>query len=313
MKMKKLLAFVLVLAMTASVFAGCGASSSYKDVAMPEAAAPMEAPMKNSMVMSGGAMTDSASVPQEHGQKLIRRVNIDAETEDLETLLAELTKQIAALGGYIENQELYNGSSYASNRHRSANMTVRIPADKLDSFVQQVKGVSNVVTYNESQEDVTLTYVSTESRIKALETEQARLLELLAQAQNMSDLLEIEARLTDVRYELESVTSQLLVLANKVDYATVRLYISQVTEYTEVEEQTVWQRIATGFAKNLKDLGESLVDFFVWLVTYSPQLLLTAAVIVGGARVLRRIKKGRKCGCRKGKKKDEKDEKTGDQ
>ena len=107
----------------------------------------------------------------------------------------------------------------------------------------------------------------------------------------MSDLLEIEARLTDVRYELENVTSQLLVLANKVDYATVRLYISQVKEYTEVEEQTVWQRIATGFKSNLKDLGEGLVDFFVWILTYSPQLILTAAVLAVAVIVLRRRKK----------------------
>ena len=300
MKMKKLLAFVLVLVVTASVFAGCGASSVNKDMAMPEAAAPMEAPMKNNMVMAGSAVT-ADTIRQESGQKLIRRVNIDAETEDLEELLAELTAQIGALDGYIENQELYNGSAQASYRHRSANLTVRIPADKLDSFVQQVKGVSNVVSYNESQEDVTLTYVSTESRIKALETEQARLLELLAQAQNMSDLLEIEARLTDVRYELENVTSQLRVLANKVDYATVHLYISQVKVYTEVEEQTVWQRIGSGFKQNLRDIGEDMEDFFVWLVTYSPQLVLAAVLIIGGSALLRRVKKG-KCNCRKGKK-----------
>lgn len=297
MKLKRLFAFMLVLVMTVSVLTGCGASSISKDMAMPEAAAPMEEVMydsANGMVMSSSA-PNTATVKEQTGQKLIRKVNIDAETEDLEALLGNLSAQIGALDGYIENQELYNGSSYSSYRHRSANLTVRIPADKLDEFIGQVKDVSNVVSYNESQEDVTLTYVSTESRIKALETEQERLLELLSQAENMSDLLEIEARLTDVRYELESVTSQLLVLANKVDYATVRLYISQVKEYTEVEEQTVWQRISSGFKGNLKDLGEGLVDFFVWLVTYSPQLILFAVVTVGAIALLRRRKNlGRK-------------------
>lgn len=306
MKEKRLIALLLVLVMTASVFAGCGASSANKDMAMPEAAAPMEAPQKNGVMMAGSAVT-ADTVRQESGQKLIRKVNIDAETEDLEALLGSLTAQIGALDGYIENQELYNGSSQASYRYRSANLTIRIPADKLDSFVMQIKDVSNVVSYNESQEDVTLTYVSTESRIKALETEQERLLELLAQAENMSDLLEIEARLTDVRYELESVTSQLLVLANRVDYATVRLYISQVKEYTEVEEQTVWQRITAGFKGNLKDLGESLVDFFVWVVTYSPQLVLAVVLIGGGSALLRRMK-AKKCNCRKQKAQEKKDE-----
>ena len=304
MKQKKLIALLLVLVMTASVLTGCGANSVSKD-AMAEPQAPMAAPMEEVKMESGGIVSNSAAgtptAQAQTGQKLIRKVNIDAETEDLEALLGSLTAQITALDGYIENQELYNGSSYSSYRHRSANLTIRIPADKLDSFVGQVKDTSNVVSYNERQEDVTLTYVSTESRIKALETEQERLLELLSQAENMSDLLEIEARLTDVRYELESVTSQLLVLSNKVDYATVYLYISQVKEYTEVEEQTVWQRIAAGFKKNLKDMGENAEDFFVWLITYSPQLVLAAALIAGGTMLLRRAK-AKKRNCRKSKK-----------
>lgn len=298
MKLRKLTALLLVLAMTALLMTGCGASSKHTtEMAMPEAAAPMEAPMMDEMKgnsIYANSATGSVSDQVQTGQKLIRKVNIDAETEDLETLLGSLTTQISALNGYIEKQELYNGSAYASYRHRSANLTIRIPADNLDSFIGQVKDVSNVVSYNESQDDVTLTYVSTESRIKALETEQERLLELLSKAENMSDLLEIEARLTDVRYELENVTSQLLVLANKVDYATVYLYISQVKVYTEVEEQTVWQRIGTGFKQNLVDIGEDAEDFFVWFVTYSPQLVLWAAIIAVAVVLLRRRSQKRK-------------------
>ena len=289
---KRLFALLLVLVLTASVLAGCGASSVHKDMAMPEAAAPMEAPGKgtNNVTFSAGG----ATTPAQTGQKLIRRVNIDAETEDLDALLESLTVQISSLGGYIEQQNLYNGSAYASYRSRNANLTIRIPADQLDGFVGQVKDASNVISYSESQEDVTLTYVSTESRIKALETEEARLLELLAQAENMTDLLQIEARLTDVRYELESVKSQLLVLANQVDYATVYLYISQVKEYTEVEEKTVWQRIGSGFKQNLKELGQWLVDLFVWVVTYSPQLVLLAAILLLLRQILRRRQNRRK-------------------
>ena len=290
MKQKKFLSLLLAALLTISLLTACGAASN--DSAAAEAA-PMEMEeMKyeaaQDALYSSTNTNSTASESGQTGQKLIRKVNIDAETEDLKTLLGSLTAQINALGGYIENQELYNGSAYSSYRHRSANLTIRIPADKLDGFVQQVKDISNVVTYNESQDDVTLTYVSTESRIKALETEQERLLELLSKAENMTDLLEIEARLTDVRYELENVTSQLRVLANQVDYATVYLYIDQVKVYTEVEEQTVWQRIGTGFKQNIQDIGEGLEDFFVWLVTYSPQLVVLAAVAVVIILLLRR-------------------------
>ena len=287
MKQKKLIALLLVLILTVSVLTGCGAATM-DSVAMESPAAPME-PMKNEaaadMIQSAAG---SMSAQVQTNQKLIRRVYINAETEYLETLLNNLTAQIGALGGYIESQQLHNGSAYSSYRRRSATLTIRIPADKLDGFIGQVQDVSNVVSYNESQEDVTLTYVSTESRIKALETEQERLLELLAQAENMSDLLEIEARLTDVRYELERVTSQLRVMANQVDYATVELSIDQVKVYTEVEEQTVWQRIGSGFKKNLKNMGENLVNFFGWGVTYSPQLVIYGVLITVAVILLRR-------------------------
>ena len=164
MKLRKLTDLLLTFAMAALLMTGCGASTNTKsEMAMPEAAAPMEAPAMEEMKYAANdaiystSVSGNTSANVQTGQKLIRKVHIDAETEDLETLLGSLTSQISALGGYIEQQELYNGSSYSSYRHRSANLTVRIPAEKLDSFIGQVKDVSNVVSYNESQDDVTLT------------------------------------------------------------------------------------------------------------------------------------------------------------
>ena len=289
--MKKFVSLTLAVLMVLGLLSGCGASSMPKDAAAPAAREEMavEAPM---MMANGTITSDSAaevgqSVPGAE-QKLIKTIRMEAETEDLDALLPQINEKINGLGGYVENQELYNGSSYSSYRHRNASLTIRIPAENLNGFVEDVKGVSNVVSYNESTENVTLQYVSTESRVKALEVEQERLLELLGKAENMADLLEIEARLTDVRYELENVTSQLRVLANQVDYATVHLYISQVKVYTETEEQTVWQRIGSGFRENLQDMGENLTDFFVWIVTYSPQLLFWAVVIAIAVTVLKK-------------------------
>ena len=290
--MKKYLKMSLAVLLVMSLLAGCGGSSMATDSApaMKEEAA-VEAPMAQAPMLNGSISdpgTGAGNSLADTEQKLIKTVRMDVETEDLENLLPQISGKISSLGGYVENQELYNGSAYSSYRHRSASLTVRIPAENLDGFVEDVKGVSNVVTYNESTENVTLQYVSTESRMKALEVEQERLLELLGKAENMADLLEIEARLTDVRYELENVTSQLRVLSNQVDYATIHLYISQVKVYTEVEEQTVWQRIGSGFKENLRSIGEDMTDFFVWLVTYSPQLIVWAVIIAAAVVILKK-------------------------
>lgn len=296
MKKKKLLTLLLCAALLASVLTGCG-STSKTTAAYYNSVAGSAAAQENSKAEeAANSIGISATGAGENlaDQKLVKRVYIDAETEDLDPLLAGLNEKLSSLGGYVEYQDIYNGSTYASRRYRSATMTIRVPAEKLDSFVSQVEDTSNVVSVSQSQENVTLTYVATESRMKALETEQARLLELMDQAETMADLLEIEARLTDVRSELEQITSQLRVLSNQVDYATVELSIEQVTVYTQVEKQTVWQRIGSGLKENLSDIGDAFVDFFVWLLTYSPQLIvfgLMIVVIVLGIK--RKIKKAK--------------------
>jgi hypothetical protein len=83
-------------------------------------------------------------------------------------------------------------------------------------------------------------------------------LELLAKAEDMKDLLMIEERLTNVRAELEEVTSQLRVFDNKVDYGTVQLNITEVQVYTVVEDETIWQRIGTGLKENWKSFSPPL-------------------------------------------------------
>lgn len=298
--MKKILAILMALLLTMAMLTACGASGGNTAAdnnmevgyAEEQKDTPAESPAGEVLYSSSAGSSVGSEAGSE--QKLIKKVSIDAETEDLEALLAALTEQITGLNGYVENQEIYNGSSYSSYRYRSASLTVRIPAENLDSFVAEVRGISNVVTYNESAEDVTLSYVATESRVAALEAEEERLLALMEKAETMADLLVIEERLTEVRSELESTASQLRVLANKVSYATVYLNLEQVKVYTEVEEPGVWERITGGFSENLKNIGENLVDFLVWAITYSPQLIFWAVVIAIAVTVARRKLKPKK-------------------
>ena len=228
-------------------------------------------------------------------QKLIRTVYMDAETEDMDALLSQVQARINELGGYVEAREVYNGSMYNSTRYRNANLTVRIPADKLNAFVDHVSQVSNITSSQETVDDVTLQYVAIESRIKALETEQQTLLDLMAKAETMSDLLTIESRLTEVRYELENINSQLRVYDNKINYATIHLDISEVVEYTEPEPENGWQRMGKGFVKSVKGVGNGLKEFFIWLVAAIPYLLLIGMIGAGIFLIIwGSIRRGRK-------------------
>ena len=291
--MKKMTALFLTICILAAMLTGCGGVS--KSTAAYDVA-PAEFKNESSMAYdagSGDSLTsadagESTALPE--GRKWIITVNMSAETEDLDALMDSLDGKISGLGGYVEDQDSYNGSMYASRRYRSASLTVRIPAEKVDEFTTEVSGIANVVSTNLSREDITLNYVATESRVTALQTEEARLLELMEQAETMADLLEIESRLTDVRYELENRASQLRLYDNQVDYATIYLSIEEVQEYTPTQEPTVWERISGGFTGSLKGLGTGLLNLLVWVLAKSPYLVIVAAVAAGAIAIIRKRK-----------------------
>lgn len=309
MKTRKIAILLLAVVMLLS-FMGCAASSKmeisdsfsngYGSAMAPESA-DISYSTDNSLGISvNESLTDkeapgtegTTSVALPENRKMIQTFRISAETEDLDALMGQLNARISEFSGYVEGQNIHNGSAYSGRRYRNAELTVRIPADMVEGFVNQISEISNVVSSNKTVDDITLKYVSTESRMKALQTEEARLLELLSKAETMDDLLTIERYLTDVRTELEQVTSALRVYDNKVDYATVHLSISEVKEYTVVTEpETVWERIGTGFKETMKDLGEGFEDFFVYVVVNLPYFILWGAVIGAVVFLLIRRKK----------------------
>lgn len=298
MKKKTILSLFLALVMLCTILTGCGASTKSAaapyDMAVAEEAMEAEAPAAANGALRGtntsSTTEGSAALPE--SRKWIITVHLYAETDDLDALTKALDERITAMNGYVEDQSVFNGSTRANYRYRNANMTIRIPAEDVDRFTEEVGGIANVVSKEKNLEDVTLNYVSTESRMKALQTEEARLLEFMEQAETMADLLEIEARLTDVRYELEDVTSRLRLYDNQIDYATIYLSIEEVQEYTPVEEPTTWERITEGFSDSLEGLKEGSVDLLVWVITSSPYLVVFGVIAAAILLLVRRVRKG---------------------
>ena len=239
---------------------------------------------------SGGLVNENSNASN---RKLIKTVDMSVETEKYDDLLVNLTSQIKQLGGYIEYQYEYNGRTFADYEYsgnRNANWTVRIPTARFDEFVVQVDESTNITNKTERVTDVTLQYVDLESHKSALLAEQKRLLELVENADTIEEIITIEQRLSDVRYEIESMESQLRMLNDQIDYSTINLNIQEVKRVTAVvENPSVWDRIKKGFSESSYSLGEGLVNLFVWFIVNIPYLVVWAIVIVVGIVVVKKI------------------------
>ncbi len=244
---------------------------------------------------SGASTAENVQKQVEQGRKLIRRMDIDVETQSFDKLLSQLDAKVAELGGYIENSNIYgSGNQYEGSR--SANYTVRVPADKMDEMVTMVSENANVTRKSESTDDVTLSYVDTKSRKEALEVEQERLMALMEKAESVDAIIALETRLTEVRYQIQSMESQLRTYDNQVDYATISIFVEEVTIYTPdtQEPKSDLQRMADGFVTSVKRVLQGIKNFLIDVVIALPYLLIWALIIAVIVLVIRLIVKKNK-------------------
>lgn len=316
MKKRKIALILGMCFMAATLQIGCGGASS-SDMAVTEEAA-AEAPMEEiyyenatGMVTSGSSAemkemeTADEAMEEEMGtesgqeqadteirteRKLIRTVDLNLETENYDALMKGLEQEINNLGGYIEYKDAYYGNYYSS-RNRNANITARIPADKLDEFTGKVAEIGNITYESESVEDVTLQYVDLSSHKKMLLTEQERLMELLEKAETMEDIITLESRLSEVRYQIESMESQLRTFDNQVDYSTVHIFVEEVERYTPQQEKSTWDRIKSGFGENVYRVTNGIKNFAIEFIIAIPVLLVWAVVITVGVILVRVVLK----------------------
>ncbi len=229
---------------------------------------------EEAVIAEGSSSAEQVTEASTGSRKLIRDMSLDVETRDFDGFLVKLEEQVKDFGGYVENSSIYNGSTYGSKKPlKNANYTVRIPWEKLESFVEMIQGEGNVTNKSLSVKDVTLTYVDLESHRNALREEEKQLLALMEQANTIEELISIRNSLTDVRYQLESMESQLRTYDNLVTYSTVTISVSEVEVLTPVEPKQPIERITEGFMENLDETIYDVSEFLIEFVIHLPEIL----------------------------------------
>lgn len=297
-----LAAQLLIALLVPMLLTGCGARSSAEATIVSNSGGGYKTAADTAMTEELAVVEDSGVETAEitdpgTGRKLIKEVSLEVETEEYSALSQALTEQITKLGGYV--QSFYTAGNENSGDSRYGQIQARIPKERLDEFIKTVEGASNVTYRQETVTDVTLQYVDLESRKNALLTEQQRLLELMEQAETVEDLISIESRLSEVRYQLESMESQLRTFDNQIDYSTVYINITEVIRLTPAtgSKMSVWERIRTGFAENVYAVGVGISEFCIGFLISLPILfvvLVTVLILLAIVMLVRRIGKKRR-------------------
>ena len=164
------------------------------------------------------------------------------ETTKFDDAVAAVEAKVKEFGGFIEASEVNGRTEYrpdgtTSLVDRSAYYVVRVPNTKFDAFVKQSGTLGNVLSSNTSAENVTSQFTDAEARKASLKVQEERLLAMMEKTDNIKSLIELEERLTEVRYEYEAIERKLINWQNQVDYSTVSLNLQEVATYTPVRRK----------------------------------------------------------------------------
>ena len=332
MKKRSILAILLAMLLALTMLAGCGATSksmAASDSAPAENYMTAESPADDSYDMAaqmpaeepaaaeteelydtvateagGGAETpepdDSVA---DYTAKIIYTASVSIETTEFDKAVAALEAQVRKIGGFVESSNVTGDTQYNSDGtttvvNRWAYYTVRIPCEQFESFLHETEGFGNVTSTSRDAQNVTSAYTDFEARLSSLNTQEERLLDMLAKSEDVETLIALEQRLSDVRYEIESIERSLRNYDMQIKYSTVNLDLREVEVYTPTVpvRRTFSQKLSDSLSDGWNGFTRGVQDLILGLAAALPTLILLAVIVVVAVVLVRKYRRKRRAG-----------------
>lgn len=217
-------------------------------------------------------------------RKIIRHVSMNLETREFANALQSIQQTVADAGGYIESQEQdgYSLGSRSRYQERNARIQARIPSAKLDEAVRSVGGFCNVLSQSENMDDITETYFDSQAHLTSLKIQEERLLAILEKAEKLEEVITLESALSDVRYQIESLTASLRRMDSQVAYSYLNISLQEVVEYQEIQEKpkTFGEKLRDAFGDGVSDMVDGLQSFALFIARVGPSLVVLALIVI---------------------------------
>lgn len=287
---KRLLSLTLIGITVISLFTGCGGSESdsYAETnsavgsnySMGESKSYNDSYEETASYDSDESSLDYDSAESEadivkNNMMIAKDVNISIDVEDVDTFDTDIKAKVEQFSGYFESTEITNFNNEWET-YRYGYYTMRIPSEKLEDFLTLVDGAGLVTSKTIEAEDVSLEYVDIQAHLTALENERNNLNRLQDMAVSLSEILDIQDRLSSVQAQLDSYERQKLLLQGRVKYSKVKLTARQERNI----EHPIRQVFDVQFGKKLLDGLGAAFEVFVDIVVAIPVIIVIIFFII---------------------------------
>ncbi|WP_442599326.1 DUF4349 domain-containing protein [Neobacillus sp. D3-1R] len=211
---------------------------------------------------------------------VIYQAEIRLKVKNYEATHSSLEKKASSYGGYIVQSNVFRDD----NKQMSGTITLRIPQDYFQAFLDDAEGVAEeVLERNVNGQDVTEEYVDLESRLRSKRVIEERLLEFMKKANKTEDLLKISSDLARVQEEIEQVLGRMKFLENQTSFSTVTIHLYEdniIVPDIEKDKLNTWEKTKKQFASSTNFLLSAFSGLFVLVVGNLPILLIISVFLL---------------------------------
>lgn len=240
--------------------------------------------MKTEAIAEEETIDDGQSLDLTNTDRKIERFyDYTVETTDFDKDNQSIENLVAKYGGFFESSTIDREFPNESDDSiRILNSTIKIPNDKSDEFRDELEGHGKIISSSNHINDFTKSYTDTSIRLKSKETELDKLNELLEKAENLEDVMAIQARILDVQAEIDQIKAAISDMDSRVYYDTYNLYLREVYDYKTVANRSpdFAGRISQAFGDSIHIFINFFQDLIIALVTLWPLLLIAILIII---------------------------------
>lgn len=293
---------VFCLVVLLAILAGCtpAASTAYpesapqaRDLGAPAMEAPAAPAAQDTFTNSGSGVSAAAPI-----RIVIKNADISVVVADPGASMDVITKMADSMGGFVVSSNLYKTRTDSGLEVPQASITVRVPAERLDEALSQIRGLTenpadDVLSENTTGQDVTKEYTDLKSRLRNLEDAEAQLREIMASATKTEDVMNVYNQITYVREQIEVTKGQIQYYEESAALSAIN--VSLISK-AGIDPLTIggWKPVgvARDALQTLIDILKFLVNVAIFLViVFVPVGLIIGLPVYFIVRALRRRRK----------------------
>lgn len=239
---------------------------------LPEAQMAMEPP---------AAAPEPATMPTQKPPQLIKKATLALKVESINKTTEAVTEIVQKQEGNILKFEAQNSPD--DSQRQTANLIFRVPQGRLETTLNTVAKLGTIENQVITADDVSEQLVDIQARLRNLRKSEEMVLKIMERSGSVGDVLNAANQLSNIRDSIERIDAQLKSLQNQVAYSTVTLNLEAIAAPSSTPEnlglkvQETWGKATY----SMKEFTWGLAALMLWLLAFSPYLLLIAGGVYG--------------------------------